>query len=174
MCDLIASLALSCSPSAEVDQQRGCRSRRYCAGARGHQISAGELQKHSEQVQQGKRLHTELAVLQPDNIPRAFKRCAQLNDTSALLILQRNGPSAYQHVISALEGRRLQQEDEGLQPTSKPLYKVTGVKMLLASVKNELRMAKSKVPGKTSVMSWLQVDLSLVQTLHNLQELHCL
>lgn len=74
-------------------------------------------------------------------------------------MLQRNGPSAYQHVISALEGRRLQQEDEGLQPTCKPLYKVTGIKMLLASVRNELRLAKSKVPGKTSVMSWSQVAL---------------
>ena len=88
---------------------------------------------------------------------------------TCLLILQRNGPSAYQHVISALEGRRLQQEDEGLQPTSKPLYKVTGIKMLLASVRNELRLAKSKVPGKTSVMSWLQVGLSFVSRLAHSQ-----
>lgn len=80
----------------------------------------------------------------------------------AVVLLQRNGPSAYQHVISALEGRRLQQEDEGLQPTLKPLYKVSGIKMLLSSVRSELRTAKSKIPGKTGSMSWSQVNLDLI------------
>lgn len=101
-------------------------------------------------------------ILQPKDMSRACLLTTFNCWIMCLLTLQRNGPSAYQHVISALEGRRLQQEDEGLQPTSKPLYKVTGVKMLLASVRNELRLAKSKVPGKTSIMSWLQVGLSLV------------
>lgn len=80
------------------------------------------------------------------------------NSNSAWVVLQRNGPSAYQHIISALEGRRLQQEDEGLHPSARPLYRVPAIKILLGSVRNELRLAMSKIREKPSAMSWSQVS----------------
>ena len=75
-------------------------------------------------------------------------------------VLQRNGPSAYFTLISALERRRVEQEDAGLNPTSKSLYKVTSIKRILASVVNEHRAAKSKVPDKNSTISWAQVKVN--------------
>lgn len=85
--------------------------------------------------------------------------------------MQRNGPSAYFTLISALERRRQEQEDAGLQPTSKSLYKVTSIKRILGSVVNEHRAAKSKVPEKNSTLSWRQVyGKDRICTLHAFHE----
>ncbi len=73
--------------------------------------------------------------------------------------MQRNGPSAYFTLISGLERRRQEQEDAGLSPTSKSLYKVTSIKRIIGSVVNEHRAAKSKVPEKNSTLSWNQVKM---------------
>lgn len=73
--------------------------------------------------------------------------------------MQRNGPSAYFTLISGLERRRQEQEDAGLSPISKSLYKVTSIKRIIGSVVNEHRAAKSKVPEKNSTLSWNQVKM---------------
>ena len=73
--------------------------------------------------------------------------------------VQRNGPAACYNLLSALERRRQEQEDAGLNPVpmGKSLYKVTTIKRILASIVNECRAAKSEIPGKNSTISWDQV-----------------
>lgn len=73
--------------------------------------------------------------------------------------IQRNGPAACYHLLSALERRRQEQEDAGLKPTplAKSLYKVTNIKRILASIVNECRAARNQVPSKNSSISWDQV-----------------
>ena len=75
--------------------------------------------------------------------------------------MQRNGPSAYFTLISGLERRRQEQEDAGLSPTSKSLYKVISIKRIIGSIVNEHRAAKCKVPDKNSTLSWNQVKCTV-------------
>lgn len=82
-----------------------------------------------------------------------------IKETAQPVNLQRNGPSAYFTLISGLERRRQEQEDAGLSPISKSLYKVTSIKRIIGSVVNEHRAAKSKVPEKNSTLSWNQVKM---------------
>lgn len=73
--------------------------------------------------------------------------------------MQRNGPAACYNLLSALERRRQEQEDAGLNPTplAKSLYKVTHIRRILASIVNECRAARNEVPSKNGTISWDQV-----------------
>ena len=77
-------------------------------------------------------------------------------------MMQRNGPSAYFTLISALERRRQEQEDAGHDTTHKSLYKVTSIKRIVASVVREHRAAKSRIPEKNTSLCWPQVSNSSI------------
>ena len=80
--------------------------------------------------------------------------------------MQRNGPAACYNLLSALERRRQEQEDAGLNPTplAKSLYKVTHIKRILSSIVNECRAARNEVPSKNGTISWDQVTTSSIVT----------
>lgn len=77
-----------------------------------------------------------------------------------MFALQRNGPAACYNLLSALERRREEHEDAGLNPTplGKSLYKDYNIKRILASIVNECRAARNLVPSKNGSISWDQVN----------------